>query len=76
MDGRMKRMLAAIRYLWEEKAMKPTRRRFVQGGLAAGALTAVPARLRAQQAPPAARTIRAVLHGDLRVSIRSGRRRT
>jgi peptide/nickel transport system substrate-binding protein len=63
----MKRMLAAIRYLWEEKAMKPTRRRFVQGGLAAGALTAVPARLRAQQAPPAARTIRAVLHGDLRV---------
>ena len=60
-------MLAAIRYLWEEKAMKPTRRRFVQGGLAAGALTAVPARLRAQQAPPAARTIRAVLHGDLRV---------
>ena len=47
--------------------MKPTRRRFVQGGLAAGAFTAVPARLRAQQAPPPTRTIRAVLHGDLRV---------
>ena len=47
--------------------MQPNRRRFVQGGLAAGAFPAVPARLRAQQAPPAARTIRAVLHGDLRV---------
>ncbi|MGO4782016.1 hypothetical protein AB4084_41660, partial [Lysobacter sp. 2RAB21] len=47
--------------------MTTTRRRFVQGSLAAGALTAAPARLRAQTTPPVSRTVRAVLHGDLRV---------
>ena len=47
--------------------MTTTRRRFVQGGLATGALVAAPATIRAQTTPTAARTIRAVLHGDLRV---------
>ncbi len=47
--------------------MTINRRRFVQGSLAAGALLANPATVRAQAAPPAARTLKAVLHGDLRV---------
>ena len=47
--------------------MTTTRRRFVQGGLATGALVAAPATVRAQATPPVERTIRAVLHGDLRV---------
>lgn len=47
--------------------MTTTRRRFVQGGIAAGSLIAAPASVRAQAAPPVSRTIRAVLHGDLRV---------
>jgi peptide/nickel transport system substrate-binding protein len=51
----------------EENDMTTTRRHFVQGGLATGALVAAPATIRAQTTPPAARTIRAVLHGDLRV---------
>ena len=46
--------------------MISNRRRFVQGSLAAGC-SANPGLLRAQAAPPAARTIRAVMHGDLRV---------
>ena len=44
--------------------MRTTRRRFVQGSLAATALSAVPRSLRAQPSP--ARTIRAVMQGDLR----------
>jgi len=47
--------------------MKTTRRRFVQGSLAAGAFAAAPATIRAQTTPSVDRTIRAVLHGDLRV---------
>jgi peptide/nickel transport system substrate-binding protein len=46
--------------------MRTTRRRFVQGTLAATALTGVPGLAHAQ-APAPARTIRAVMHGDLRV---------
>src|ERR1051325_1334745 len=45
--------------------MRPTRRRFVQAGLAATALNSVPLAVRAQT-PPRARTIRAVMQGDLR----------
>jgi peptide/nickel transport system substrate-binding protein len=45
--------------------MRTTRRRFVQAGLAATALTGVPGVVRAQ-APSRARTIRAVMQGDLR----------
>ena len=42
--------------------MIPTRRTLLQAGLAA---VAAPAVLRAQPRPPAARTIRAVMHGDI-----------
>src|SRR5437588_8302580 len=45
--------------------MRTTRRRFVQGTLAATALTAAPNIVRAQ-APSRAKTIRAVMQGDLR----------
>src|SRR3954468_2292263 len=45
--------------------MRTTRRSFVQGTLAATALTAAPHMVRAQ-APARARTIRAVMQGDLR----------
>src|SRR3954465_15284384 len=45
--------------------MRTTRRRFVQGTLAATALTAAPHVARSQ-APAKARTIRAVMQGDLR----------
>src|SRR5258708_3148711 len=45
--------------------MEPTRPRFVQGPLAATALTAAPGIVRAQ-APSRAKTIRAVMQGDLR----------
>src|SRR5437762_4778115 len=48
------------------QAMTATRRRFLQGGLAAAALTGAPGVLTAQPAPAAARTLRAVMHGDLR----------
>src|SRR3954452_2538180 len=44
--------------------MRTTRRRFVQGSLAATALSSVPRAARAQ--PSRARTIRAVMQGDLR----------
>ncbi len=47
--------------------MKSNRRQFMHGTLAAGAVIANPGLLRAQANPPAARTIRAVMHGDLRV---------
>ena len=46
--------------------MATTRRAVVGGGLAAGALAASPAIVRARAAVPAARTLRAVMHGDLR----------
>ncbi len=45
--------------------MRTTRRRFVQGTLAAAALSGAPGIVRAQ-APSRARTIRAVMQGDLR----------
>jgi peptide/nickel transport system substrate-binding protein len=45
--------------------MRTTRRRFVQGALASTALTGVPGIARAQT-PSRARTIRAVMQGDLR----------
>jgi len=45
--------------------MRPTRRRFVQAGLAATALSGIPGIVHAQ-APSRARTIRAVMQGDLR----------
>ncbi len=44
--------------------MRTTRRRFVQGTLGATAFTALPRRTHAQ--PSRARTIRAVMQGDLR----------
>src|SRR5262249_8103216 len=43
------------------------RRTFLKAGLAAGAAIAAPARLTAQPAPSAAKTIRAVMHSDLTV---------
>ena len=46
--------------------MKTTRRDVLAGGLAAMAASGTPGIVRAQ-APPAARTIRAVMHADLRV---------
>ncbi len=45
--------------------MRTTRRRFVQGTLAAAAVSGTPGIVRAQ-APSRARTIRAVMQGDLR----------
>ena len=45
----------------------PSRRAFLKTGLAATAAVAAPGRLTAQTAPPAAKTIRAVMQGDLRV---------
>src|SRR5207302_10049656 len=48
------------------QAMATTRRRFLQSGAAAAALTGAPGVIRAQTPPAAARTLRAVMHGDLR----------
>ncbi|HTN10085.1 MAG TPA: ABC transporter substrate-binding protein, partial [Acetobacteraceae bacterium] len=45
--------------------MKTTRRSIMAGGLAVAATAAVPGIARAQARPPASRTIRAVLHGDI-----------
>jgi peptide/nickel transport system substrate-binding protein len=47
--------------------MAPSRRAFVKGTAAAAALMSAPSLLRAQPAPTSARTLRAVLHGDLQV---------
>ena len=48
--------------------MTATRRTLLKTGLAAGAVAAaVPLRARAQAAPPASKTLRVVLQGDLRV---------
>ena len=49
--------------------MKTTRRSLIKAGLAGTALAGIgaPGVLRAQQRPGAAKTIRAVMHGDLRV---------
>jgi peptide/nickel transport system substrate-binding protein len=44
---------------------KITRRTIMQGGLAAAAVITAPAIVRAQSKPSAARTIRAVFHGDI-----------
>ncbi len=46
--------------------MKTTRRRFVQGGVAAATLISAPSIARAQSAPTAARTLKCVMQGDLR----------
>lgn len=45
--------------------MKTTRRSIMAGGLAVAATAAVPGIGKAQTKPPASRTIRAVLHGDI-----------
>jgi len=45
--------------------MKQTRRSMMRGALAATGLAAAPAILHAQARPPAARTIRAVMHADI-----------
>lgn len=47
--------------------MRTTRRAFVKGSVAAAATLSAPATLRAQSAPTKARTVRAVMHGDLKV---------
>ena len=52
--------------LWRD-ALLPSRRAFLKTGLAATAAVAAPGRLTAQSAPPAAKTIRAVMHGDLKI---------
>lgn len=44
---------------------KVTRRTVVKGGLAAAAIVAAPAIARAQSKPAAAKTVRAVFHGDI-----------
>src|SRR5438128_10113296 len=44
-----------------------TRRTILKGGLAAAALTSFPAIIKAQAQPSAARTVKAVMHADLRV---------
>jgi len=45
--------------------MKATRRTIMRGSLAAAGLAGAPAVLRAQARPPASRTVRAVLQGDI-----------
>ncbi len=45
--------------------MKTTRRAAIKGGLAAAAAITLPGRLTAQTAPSRARTLRAVIHGDI-----------
>src|SRR5436853_1103327 len=47
--------------------MAASRRAFVTGSAATAAAMSAPGLLRAQSAPAAARTLRAVLHGDLQV---------
>ena len=44
-----------------------TRRNVLKGGLAAAALTSAPSIIRTQAQPLAARTVKAVMHADLRV---------
>src|SRR5262245_54512773 len=51
---------------WWEASMTTSRRRFLQGTAATAAIAGAPGLLRAQAAPAANRTIRAVMHGDLR----------
>ena len=47
--------------------MAPSRRAFVKGSAATAAVMSAPGLLKAQSAPTQARTLRAVLHGDLQV---------
>src|SRR5690242_4386680 len=47
--------------------MATSRRRFVKGAAAAAASLSAPGLLKAQPAPTKARTLQAVLHGDLQV---------
>ena len=47
--------------------MTTTRRGVLAGGLAAAAMTSAPAIIKAQAQPSAARTLKAVMHADLRV---------
>src|ERR1044072_7526955 len=51
----------------QEATMATSRRRFVQGAAASAAALSAPGLLKAQPAPARARTLRAVLHGDLQV---------
>src|SRR6476469_7923317 len=44
-----------------------TRRTILKGGLAAAALTSAPSIIRSKAQPAAARTVKAVMHADLRV---------
>src|ERR1700722_19698172 len=46
--------------------MRTTRRRFVQGGVAAATLVSTPAVIKAQTAPSKLKTLRAAMQGDLR----------
>ena len=47
--------------------MRTTRRTVLAGGLAAAAISGAPSIIRAQAQPSAARTVKAVMHADLRV---------
>ena len=47
--------------------MAPSRRAFIRGSAATAAVVSAPGLLKAQPAPARARTLRAVLHGDLQV---------
>src|SRR5262245_7880854 len=47
--------------------MPTSRRTFVKGTVAAAAAVSAPGLLKAQSAPTKARTVRAVLHGDLKI---------
>src|SRR5215831_10308337 len=50
-----------------EELMATSRRAFVKGSAATAAVVSAPRLLNAQSAPTSARTLRAVLHGDLKV---------
>src|SRR5256885_16502569 len=50
-----------------ENQMAPSRRAVVKGTAAAAAVACAPGLIKAQSAPTPARTLRAVLHGDLQV---------
>ena len=47
--------------------MTTSRRTFVKGSVATAAAISAPGLLKAQSAPTKARTVRAVLHGDLKI---------
>src|SRR5205823_2495172 len=53
--------------LMRENQMASSRRAFVKGTAATAAVVCAPGLIKAQSAPTRARTLRAVLHGDLQV---------